>query len=73
MFKFSSEETKRKIFERRWYFGVHPMIIKEWTPDFNLDNLDISTLPVWIQLPNLHYSLWNSTTIKKIATYLENR
>lgn len=70
MFKFREEETRQKVFERRWYFAGVPMIIKEWTPDFNPDNLDLSTLPVWLHLPNLHYSLWNSTAIGKIASYL---
>lgn len=46
------------------------MIINEWMPEFNPDNLDISTLPVWVHLPNLHYSLWSSTSTGKIASYL---
>ncbi|GLT51827.1 hypothetical protein SLA2020_252080 [Shorea laevis] len=70
LFDFSDGDAKQAVLEKRWTFNEHPLILKQWTPDFDLDNLDISKIPVWIQFPNLHLSLWNLGSLGKLASYL---
>ncbi|GKV43378.1 hypothetical protein SLEP1_g50676 [Rubroshorea leprosula] len=66
----SNGDAKQAVLERRWTFNGHPLILKQWTPDFDLDNLDISKIPVWIQFPELHLSLWNPESLGKLASYV---
>ncbi|GKV40178.1 hypothetical protein SLEP1_g47845 [Rubroshorea leprosula] len=45
LFDFSDGDAKQAVLEKRWTFNEHPLILKQWTPDFDLDNLDISKIP----------------------------
>ncbi|GLT87972.1 hypothetical protein SLE2022_060200 [Rubroshorea leprosula] len=70
LFDFADGEAKQAVLEKRWAFQDHPLILKQWTPDFDPDNLDVSKIPVWIQFPDLHLSLWNPESLGKMASYL---
>ncbi|GLT51831.1 hypothetical protein SLA2020_252120 [Shorea laevis] len=70
LFDFSDGDAKQAVLEKRWTFNEHPLTLKQWTPDFHLDNLDISKIPIWIQFPNLHLSLWKLGSLGKLASYL---
>ncbi|GKV33629.1 hypothetical protein SLEP1_g42109 [Rubroshorea leprosula] len=70
LFDFGNGNAKQAVLERRWTFNGHPLILKQWTPDFDPDNLDISKIPVWIQFPELHLSLWNPESLGKLASYV---
>ncbi|GKV42356.1 hypothetical protein SLEP1_g49767 [Rubroshorea leprosula] len=70
LFDFGNGDAKQAVLERRWTFNGHPLILKLWTPDFDLDNLDIGKIPVWIQFPELHLSLWNPESLGKLASYV---
>ncbi|GLU24041.1 hypothetical protein SLE2022_400100 [Rubroshorea leprosula] len=70
LFDFGNVDAKQAVLERRWTFNGHPLILKQWTPDFDPDNLDISKIPVWIQFPELHLSLWNPESLGKLASYV---
>ncbi|GLT95398.1 hypothetical protein SLE2022_130820 [Rubroshorea leprosula] len=70
LFEFGNGNAKQAVLERRWTFNGHPLILKQWTPDFDPDNLDISKIPVWIQFPELHLSLWNPESLGKLASYV---
>ena len=68
LFTFQSDEQKKKVLERRWTYFGHPLM--PWTPEMDLDNLDYSKLPVWVQLPNLHLCLWNPKAEERITSVL---
>ncbi|GKV50087.1 hypothetical protein SLEP1_g56803 [Rubroshorea leprosula] len=70
LFDFADGEAKQAVLEKRWTFQDHPLILKQWTPKFDIDNLDVSKIPVWIQFPDLHLSLWNPKSLGKMASYL---
>ncbi|GLT27313.1 hypothetical protein SLA2020_023200 [Shorea laevis] len=70
LFDFADNDAKQAVLEKRWTFNDHPLILKQWTPDFDPDNLDVSKIPVWIQFPDLHLSLWKPESLSKIASYL---
>lgn len=67
LFTFKSDEQKKKVLERRWTYFGHPLMLKPWTPEMDLDNLDYSKLPVWVQLPNLDLCLWNPKALERIT------
>jgi len=70
LFSFLNAEAMQLILDKRWTFYGNPLILKPWTPDFDVDNLEMEKLPVWIQLPQLHLSLWNPTALQKIASFI---
>ncbi|GKU98349.1 hypothetical protein SLEP1_g11364 [Rubroshorea leprosula] len=70
LFDFGDGDAKQAVLERRWTFNGHPLILKQWTPDFDPDNLDISKIPAWIQFPELHLSLWNPKSLGKLTSYV---
>lgn len=55
-------------------YTIHnmPMILKEWTPDFNYKRDMFKTLPIWIKLPNFHISLWDAKSLGNIGCALGN-
>ncbi|GKV49683.1 hypothetical protein SLEP1_g56421 [Rubroshorea leprosula] len=70
LFDFADGEAKQAVLEKRWTFQDHPLILKQWTLDFDPNNQDVSKIPVWIQFPDLHLSLWNPESLGKMANYL---
>ncbi|GKU93131.1 hypothetical protein SLEP1_g6756 [Rubroshorea leprosula] len=41
LFDFANGDAKQATLEKRWTFNGDPLILKQWTLDFDLDNLDI--------------------------------
>lgn len=44
------------------------MILKEWSPGFNLQKDLLRTLPIWIKLPQLPLHLWGVRRLNKIGS-----
>ncbi|GKU89901.1 hypothetical protein SLEP1_g3973 [Rubroshorea leprosula] len=42
LFDFADNDAKQAELEKRWTFNDHPLILKQWTPDFDPDNLDVN-------------------------------
>ncbi|XP_058766375.1 uncharacterized protein LOC131639973 [Vicia villosa] len=47
-----------------------PLIIKEWRPDYNVKEVLLRTLPIWIKLPKLPLHLWGARSLNKIGSIL---
>lgn len=52
------------------YLLKRPVIMKPWTSDFNFKEEILSTIPLWIKLPNLHLNCWNVVALSKIGSSL---
>lgn len=70
LFTFASKEKMDMIMSKRWTFYGLPLILKPWSDEMDLENMDVSRVPVWVRLPNLHFSLWNKESLGKIASYI---
>ncbi|GKV23745.1 hypothetical protein SLEP1_g33443 [Rubroshorea leprosula] len=70
LFDFVDNDAKQAVLEKKWTFNDHPLMLKQWTPNVDLDNLDVSKILVWLQFPDLHLSLWKPKSLGKIASYL---
>ncbi|GKV47886.1 hypothetical protein SLEP1_g54739 [Rubroshorea leprosula] len=51
LFDFGNGNAKQAVLERRWTFNGHPLILKQWTLDFDPDNLDIRKLASYVGVP----------------------
>ncbi|XP_019240935.1 PREDICTED: uncharacterized protein LOC109221026 [Nicotiana attenuata] len=66
--KFQSLVDMHKVF----YPGPHttrnrPIILKPWTPEFDLSKELLTDIPLWVIFPKLPMSCWGSKALSKIA------
>ncbi|XP_070014728.1 uncharacterized protein [Nicotiana sylvestris] len=59
------------------YTGPHtinnrPILMKAWTPDFNLHDEVLRTIPLWVKFPNLPLICWSMKALSKIGSALGN-
>lgn len=71
--RFDSMEERNEVL----YSGPHtinnmPVIMKAWTPNFNIHDEMLSTIPLWIKLPNFPLKCWNMRSLSKIGSSLRN-
>lgn len=71
LLEFQTEEDKLVVLGRRWsFYHKSPVTFKAWDPSLELDDIDFSKIPVWVQLPNLKTRFWTSKGLSKITSYL---
>ncbi|XP_075096595.1 uncharacterized protein LOC142174657 [Nicotiana tabacum] len=46
--------------------------MKAWTPDFNLHDEVLRTIPLWVKFPNLPLNCWSMKALSKIGSALGN-
>lgn len=61
---------KEGIMEQNWTFRGRPLILKPWSPQLDLQKLDVQKIPVWVQFPDPPLSCWTQKIIGKIASFL---
>ncbi|KAK6780222.1 hypothetical protein RDI58_022406 [Solanum bulbocastanum] len=52
------------------YLMRQPVIMKPWVPDFNFKEEMLTTIPLWVKLPNLPLNCWNEVVLCKIGSIL---
>ncbi|KAF3674932.1 30S ribosomal protein S17, partial [Capsicum annuum] len=69
--RFANEKEKDGILcSGPHYLLKRPVIMKPWSPEFNFNEDILSTIPLWIKLPNLPLNCWNAVTLSKIGSSL---
>ncbi|KAH0749146.1 hypothetical protein KY290_028378 [Solanum tuberosum] len=69
--RFANEEERDKVLcAGPHYFLKRPVIMKPWLPEFNFKKEILTTIPIWIKLPNLPLNCWNSVVLSKIGSSL---
>ncbi|KAJ6377605.1 hypothetical protein OIU76_026559 [Salix suchowensis] len=73
IYKFKNEEDKLAVLRGGPYlvFG-RPLMLREMPEFFNFNSSEMSTLPVWVKLPNLPLSCWSEICLSKIASVIGN-
>lgn len=56
LFNFNSEEAKKEVSARVWYFNKSLIVLKQWTPKFRVEECNPEVVLVWVQFPDLIYS-----------------
>lgn len=72
IFRFDTEEDMLHVYGGGpWMVkGVHPLILKQWSPGTSLDPCSLVNFPVWIKLPNLDLQFWSPSMLGKIASHI---
>jgi len=53
-----------------YYFDQKPFIVRAWTPEMDINTDAITSLPIWVQLPNLDINYWGMQSLSKIGSIL---
>ncbi|OIT21754.1 hypothetical protein A4A49_33236 [Nicotiana attenuata] len=64
-------EDKNLIMQYGPYtFNSRPMVLKDWDPNFQMQNESIRIVPIWINLPGLPIQCWAEENLGRIASLL---
>ena len=47
-----------------------PMVLKDWSPEFNFNRDMLCTLPIWVKLPQLPLHMWDAESLGKIGSVI---
>lgn len=69
--RFHSFQEKDEVLSKGPYTILNmPMLLRDWSPDFNLKRDKLRSIPIWIKLPQLPLYLWGATSMGKIGRTL---
>ena len=64
---FDNQEDRSTIVEVwPWFWSSLGLLMQHWSPNFNPTTAFISTVPIWVRLPNLSLHLWNDPSLRMI-------
>ena len=54
LFRFRRMQDKQKVEKKGvYYFDSKPFLVKRWNPEIDMHAEALSSLPLWVQLPDL--------------------
>lgn len=69
--RFSDEgDYKHAIYEGRWHFLDHYLLVQRWRPLFDTSDHKIQKVAVWIRIPNLPLELYNDHFLWRVGSKL---
>ena len=69
VFKFQSDEDRLKVLNGGPYFAYGSNLMLKLLPScFRFEGEDVSSVPIWIQLPDLPLDCWNARALSKIVS-----
>ncbi|XP_070057683.1 uncharacterized protein [Nicotiana tomentosiformis] len=66
----SMEDRNRAMSSTPNIISNKPIIVREWTTDFNFKEEMQSTLPLWVRFPKLPMNCWGVKSLSRIASNL---
>ncbi|XP_030970768.1 uncharacterized protein LOC115991172 [Quercus lobata] len=68
VFKFACEGDKKRILELGpWNIEGFPLILKQWHQNMSVDDLDFSSIPLWVQIHGLHIEYMSKENAEEIG------
>ncbi|XP_070009748.1 uncharacterized protein [Nicotiana sylvestris] len=61
-------DLKDILYRGQYTINGRPMILKQWTPDFDIKAEFLMEIPLWITFPNLPMSYWGNKTLSKLSS-----
>lgn len=53
-----------------YFIGKRPIIMRQWSLEFNMTNEIMRNVPIWVKLPNLPLYCWGIECLSRIASAL---
>ena len=51
-----------------WYIAVRPFVIRRWQPGMEMLNIQLTSLPIWVNFHNIPLEYWTNTCLGYIAS-----
>ena len=68
VFKFACEGDKKRILELGpWNIEGFPLILKQWHHNMSVDDLDFSSIPLWVQIHGLPIEYMSKENVEEIS------
>ena len=68
LIKFSNDDDYDKVLKGGpWFVGEHFLAIKPWEPYFKASEATLSSVAVWVRLPELSIEFYDLTILKEIG------
>lgn len=69
--RFNGFENRNKVLDDGMsMFDKKPLIVKPWSADLDIKNLDVSSVPVWVRLMELDLMYLGQNTLMKLGSIL---
>lgn len=52
------------------FFDKKPVIMKAWNPEHSLQKMEVTSVPIWIQIENLELKYWGEKVLFKIVSQI---
>ena len=62
-----SEDADNILKGGRWFIGQHFLAIRQWEPEFQASSATLSSVAVWIRLPELPIEFYEHNALLKIG------
>lgn len=69
MIRFHAMDMRDKVLGGSYFFDQTPVIMKEWTQDMNLKKMEVSSVPIWIQV-RIGLKYWGEKSLFKIVAQI---
>ncbi|KAK1326416.1 hypothetical protein QJS10_CPA01g01883 [Acorus calamus] len=67
--KFDLDEDMNSVLEGGpWTMDHRPFILRKWSPEVRMEQERLSSIPIWIRLPNLPLHLWEEDCLSRIGS-----
>jgi hypothetical protein len=70
VFVFQSKKDAHAILNSRWYWGSLMVLLKNWSPFFDLGTKKTPIQAIWLKLPSLHLKFWSWYVFMAIGNYI---
>ncbi|XP_070029543.1 uncharacterized protein [Nicotiana sylvestris] len=66
----TNEEKERVLMNGPYTINNRPVIMRQWSENFDLNEEVLRTIPLWIKFSNLPLNLWSNQVLSKIGSGL---
>ncbi|TMW83456.1 hypothetical protein EJD97_001640 [Solanum chilense] len=67
--KFKSlSDMNEVLYSGPYTISNRPIILKQWSPDFNFGNEFLTEIPLWVNFPKLPLNCWGAGSLSRIAS-----
>ena len=73
IFKFRDMDARDWVMEYGpWNLAGRPFILREWRPDMDMLNIQLTSIPIWVKFYNIPLEYWTNTCLGYIASVVGN-
>ncbi|XP_075085004.1 uncharacterized protein LOC142168244 [Nicotiana tabacum] len=66
----SMTDMKKLLCDGPYIVNNRPMIMKQWSPQFDFDAEFLTEIPLWVRFPKLPMNCWGGSSLSRIASII---